>query len=375
MGVEKAPAPEVKVVAQANAALVNPILSKREKWAAGVLGTIAVLGGVFAALCYARIGGIFNQVKPVYVLSGAAAAGGLALATTIYVAARILTHKPPVLPVEKPQEADGAAAPATTAAAPATVVESHLNTLVRQLTTQALREAIAEITREGEAATTIQAAWKGHAARKEYSHRLANAMLADVEENTYKNLAARTIQAAWRGHAARKAVTTMRQATVESPTKELRRSRETVLKLARSIVARHVSVKKDRAASTIQVAWKGHAARKAAEANAATTLQAVMRGYAARKALPDVKEAKIQAVIESAANEVIVKRLRENPKQKIQNFPMYISSVTERVGASIRNKIAAGKSIEEAKNLALVEENIGSPMKVKPKSKKRKGRR
>ncbi|WIA32683.1 hypothetical protein OEZ86_003484 [Tetradesmus obliquus] len=155
-------------------------------------------------------------------------------------------------------------------------LKAHQSALLNKLHTVAL----------GRAATKIQAAWRGHAARRQYAAKRAAILVLQAgvrgmigrrrAAEVRRNRAATRIQAAWRRARARGAYLQLQQAAL-------------VLQCAargaaaRAAYRRMLEQQRQAAATAIQSAWRGQAVRRrcAAELAGALALQAAWRGLLA----------------------------------------------------------------------------------------------
>ncbi|XP_065056741.1 uncharacterized protein LOC135684955 isoform X1 [Rhopilema esculentum] len=224
----------------------------------------------------------------------------------------------------------------------------------------------------GEAATKIQAGFRGFKTREELKGRLSKDKLAeepaeqvDGEESgaaKEEEAAAVKIQASFRGHKARKEVETMKAT----------QSDESVAKEADSLQDDDLDVNaSEEAATKIQAGYRGFVARKQVEAlkasktsedhiqddvdmeakkseEAAVKIQAGYRGYVARKEVEAMKDPKTQEDSEDIENDMEVKR-SEDAAVKIQaGFRGFVArKEVEAIKASKSQEASAEKTDDE----------------------------
>ncbi|XP_064653020.1 uncharacterized protein LOC135503391 [Lineus longissimus] len=177
-----------------------------------------------------------------------------------------------------------------------------------------------EVMEETEAATKIQATFRGHKARKE---------LAEETE------AATKIQAGFRGHKARRELAEERQAATK------------IQAGFRGNKARKELAEETEAATKIQAGFRGHKARKelAEEKKAATKIQAGFRGFQTRK------ELSVQAEEDQAATRIQAtfrgRKTRQDLAQQKRNDAQTKIAANYR-GYKTRKDLTAKKEAEAA---------------------------
>eukprot|EP00035_Acanthoeca_spectabilis_P038177 m.50796 g.50796 ORF g.50796 m.50796 type:complete len:736 (+) comp9028_c0_seq1:180-2387(+) len=199
-----------------------------------------------------------------------------------------------------------------------------------------IEASIEQHERESAAATTIQSAYRGRLVRKQRGVAggargvgdadLDNEIEASIQKHERETAAATTVQSAFRGHQVRKGAAGGSARKAHDGVGD-----DDLDNLIESAVGEHE--RESAAATTIQSAYRGHAARKGRagrkndafdsegqherESAAATTVQAAYRGHAARKGLgrDDSKRGDANPVDDSDLSDEIEAATAEHEKQ------------------------------------------------------------